>query len=315
MTDTPAFDPLEPDDLDAPPARSSSFSDRPAVDATVEPPRTSASHAPARVSAKPSGPSIASVLAAIAAAALLFTAGFALARLLGTEGREPNTGDETAAADRLGGRVEEVESALSRLSADVSKSFERIETRLPADPKADLDALKAKVDGVSEAVKALRPPDLSEIAAGQKGLAAGQSEADKKLAALSTQISSVERELATLKPPPLDQQKPSSTAKPLEDELTTVAGLLTKNQFVEARDTLAHLRETSPADARTWYFSAIATGLADNAWNGESQTLVNVGLSLEKAKRPQAAQIEAALTKLTVPGAKNWIDGYRARLR
>ena len=68
-----------------------------------------------------------------------------------------------------------------------------------------------------------------------------------------------------------------------------------------------------PDDARVWYFTALANGLATKQWTGETEELVARGVEREKAGTPPAADIDAAFSDLTRANGKDWLAYYRRR--
>ena len=68
-----------------------------------------------------------------------------------------------------------------------------------------------------------------------------------------------------------------------------------------------------PDDARVWYYSALANGLATKQWKGETEELVNKGVDCEKSGNPAAAEIDAAFSNLTKANGQDWLAYYRKR--
>ena len=97
------------------------------------------------------------------------------------------------------------------------------------------------------------------------------------------------------------------------DEMGQAVALFRQGKWAEARDLFAKLQADSPDDARVWYFSALANGLASRDWKGESERLVAAGMAREKAGKPEKAKIDAAFADLTPATGKDWLAFYRNR--
>ncbi len=66
-------------------------------------------------------------------------------------------------------------------------------------------------------------------------------------------------------------------------------------------------------DARVWYYAALSYGLGSNDWSRITQSMVEEGLSREKAGKPPKSTIDSALAGLTKETGKDWLDFYRRR--
>ena len=89
------------------------------------------------------------------------------------------------------------------------------------------------------------------------------------------------------------------------------ADLFKQGRFAEAKAAFTRLQSVYPDDARVWYFSALANGLASRSWQGESERLVKVGVEKEKAGSPDHAKIDAVFANLTTTSGKDWLAYYR----
>ena len=89
--------------------------------------------------------------------------------------------------------------------------------------------------------------------------------------------------------------------------------LFKAGQYATARDVFAQLRESETADARVWYYSALANGFATGKWDGETERLAFQGVEHERAGVPKAADIDAEFADLPPTRGKNWLDFYRKR--
>jgi len=89
--------------------------------------------------------------------------------------------------------------------------------------------------------------------------------------------------------------------------------LFKRGKNLEAKDAFARLQTATPDDARVWYYSALANGLATRDWKGESERLVTTGVEKEKAGSPDKAKIDAAFAELTTNTGKDWLSYFRSR--
>lgn len=242
-----------------------------------------------------------------------------------------------AQVDGLGAEVKEL-----------VKRLDEVQKGLAAQPKPeaaapDLKPIDAKLDALAKRVDAASPPDLKGLEDQVAKATAAQADASTKLGALATAVEGLEKALAAQKTELAAVQeklKASPEAKPSTDAPAaggagagagagagTVSGaaaeadyaravdLFKKNQFAQARDAFTKLGETSPNDARIWYYAALANGYATNVWNGETERLVNKGVETEKAGTPELAKINATFADLAPPSVKAWLDAYRSRAR
>jgi TolA-binding protein len=208
----------------------------------------------------------------------------------------------------------------------------------PAEPEADSKALKADLDGLKTGLKALQDrlaelkpapavdlapltTKVSDLAKETEALAA----LPKKVSDLDQRLDGFDKTLATLRS---DLDALRSDIKKAEAAPTPVAGadatkpgdvdaavvqaaaLFKAGKYKEASDAFQKLTESSPNDARVWYFAALARGSATSDWTGETLRMVQKGVELEKAGTTPAAKIDAAFTDVN-PSFKPWIEGYR----
>ena len=87
--------------------------------------------------------------------------------------------------------------------------------------------------------------------------------------------------------------------------------LFDKGDYAGALAVFETLGREFPDDARVWYFTALAQGLATGQWRGETLELVSKGIDREKAGTPTAAEINAAFSRLTSATGKDWLAFYR----
>lgn len=236
--------------------------------------------------------------------------------------------DHAALAGRVDGLTSEIQGLAKRVD-DLQKGL--ADAPKPA-PAPDLRPIEARIDALAKRLEGGPSADPKAIEEQVAKAAAGQNEAVAKLGTqvggLEKTISDQKEEIATLK----DQIKSLAAAKPAQPtqpaagaapaaavapdaDFARAVDLFKKGQYAPARDAFARLQESSPNDARVFYYGALSNGSATNVWTGETERLVNKGVELEKAGTPDAARINAAFADLAPPAMKNWLDFYRARAR
>jgi tetratricopeptide (TPR) repeat protein len=192
--------------------------------------------------------------------------------------------------------------------------------------KADLKALQARIEALPKPGPALdlgplnsKLADLSKDTASLSDLPKKVDDLDQRLGSFDKTLAALRVELDTFK---IELKKPvepagaapetprADDAKVAEAALDQGASLFRAGKYKEASDTFQKLTETSPNDARVWYFAALSRGSATNEWTGETTRLVNKAVELEKAGTPDSAKIDAAFTNLN-PAYKPWFDAYR----
>jgi len=214
------------------------------------------------------------------------------------------------------------------------------ETEKPTAPDAESKALKAEIDGLRADLKALQDriealpkpapaPDLgplnsklADLSKDTESLAVLPKKVDdldqrlgsfdKTLVALRGEIDTFKNELKKPVDPAVttpDSAKPDD-AKVADAAVDQGAGLFKAGKYKEASVAFQKLTETSPTDARVWYYAALSRGSATSQWTGETLKLFDKAVEREKAGTPDSAKIDAAFSDLN-PVFKPWIDAYR----
>ena len=109
-----------------------------------------------------------------------------------------------------------------------------------------------------------------------------------------------------------------SDADPADNATLKLAiGLFHEGHFSQSYEVLRRLQRERPNDARVWYFSALANGLASGKWDDKTKRLVEQGIERERAGTPGRAEIDEALAGLTPATGREWLAGQRrqAKLR
>ena len=163
---------------------------------------------------------------------------------------------------------------------------------------ARLDSLTQKVEAASKGEGFAPAPKVDAI--------------DKKVGDLAQAVDALKAELAGPEPGPDHRAAPRPPRRPADvnvegQAMEQAVDLFKQGKYAEAKDAFARLQAAYPDDARVWYFSALANGLATRDWKGESERLVKVGVAKEKAGSPDKAKIDAAFAGLTADNGKDWL--------
>jgi len=135
-------------------------------------------------------------------------------------------------------------------------------------------------------------------------------ESSPKFASVENRLTEVSGTLETLKAKVAAMTTPVALAA---DEMSQAVAYFKQGKWTEARNLFTKLQADSPDDARVWYFSALAEGLASRDWKGEPERLVAAGMAREKAGKPDKAKIDAAFADLTPATGQDWLAFYRSR--
>ena len=107
---------------------------------------------------------------------------------------------------------------------------------------------------------------------------------------------------------------PAANPGPAGDALAEGMSLFKKGAYSQAEAVFHGLRQTSPQDARVWYFSALANGLSTGRWEGEARSFVVQGADRERAGLPATSVIDSAFADLSPAAGKEWLASYRKQL-
>jgi TolA-binding protein len=203
------------------------------------------------------------------------------------------------------------------------------------DPKTDLDKLRDELKGLTRRFEDHpAPPDpaprfkvlddrMVDLGNSLKDLNDRYDGLGKKVESVSkgegtdtpSRIDAIEKRVgtiaATLQGIKSDASTRTASAEASSTDMDRAVDLFKKGKYAEAKETFARLQGTSPDDARVWYYSALASGLANGDWKGEGERLVALGEAREKAGTPARAKIDAAFADLTTATGKDWLAYYR----
>ncbi|WP_435007000.1 hypothetical protein P12x_004420 [Tundrisphaera lichenicola] len=209
-------------------------------------------------------------------------------------------------------------SEVDRLKEEIAGLTKRLgEMPAPVDPTPQIKSLDDKVAELGKAL-AETPAQLEalsqkvEAAAKAEGFAPAPKvdEIDKKVDELTQAVDSLKAEM-TARPAPAAETTQAPDANPEASSLVRAIELFQQAKYAEAKEEFEKLQSSNPEDARVWYFSALANGLATRNWQGESERLVKLGVEREKAGTPDKAEIDLAFGDLTVNNGKDWLAYYR----
>jgi uncharacterized protein YoxC len=162
-----------------------------------------------------------------------------------------------------------------------------------AETPARIESLNQKVESLVKSEAFAPAPRVDEI--------------EKKVTELTQTVDSLKTSLSNRATPAAAEAASESPA------MGQAVDLFKKGKFLEAKEAFARLQSAMPDDARVWYFSALANGLATRDWRGESERLVTTGVEKEKAGSPDHAKIDAAFADLTTNTGKEWLSFYRKK--
>lgn len=231
-------------------------------------------------------------------------------------GNSSEGGDDSASASQIPGftssdDADTLKKEIKHLSDRVDQMSKRLDqVTVPEDKtppvlhtlQVQLTDLAREVDQVARI-----PAELRQI--------------ERRLAALQEQMKIVRAQVATS-----DESSgmglgaaaglPPSTAAAGDDPTLDLAiGLFQAGQYAQARQVLWRLGREYPKDARVWYFSALANGLASGVWEGETEALVEKGVECERSGTPSKAEIDTALAVLTPSTGQEWLARHRRDAR
>ena len=228
--------------------------------------------------------------------------------------RPDTTADSTAPQSQIGDVSNQIKELLNRFNEH---------TEAVAQDKAVRDKTLAELNGLEERVAKLAGDarDVSQQLVGRVGgLEARVKSATESLEALQTEVGETRDALnkqfaatTTPRPEPGSVASPTGGEEKAKSEPDLAPGLeaFSKGRYAEAASMFRALTRSDPDDARSWYYAALANGLATGQWRGETETLVNKGVERERAGTPSASEIDALFTGLAKESGGDWLTFYR----
>jgi chaperonin cofactor prefoldin len=240
------------------------------------------------------------------------------------------------AASTTQGRDSETPKNLAHMDdriKNLTDQYKQLQARLDAVPKPtpvpDLAPIEAKIAQVGQLsqqmeAKVAQVGQLSQQieAIGKKldPLPAQLVESKKKVTELDAKLDELRNELsAAHSRAPADRSRDGSAVSSEKGESSIDTALepgvseFRRARYREAYDVFQKLEQSHPDDARVWYYDALSYGLSSNDWGKTTQSMVEKGVTREKAGQPQKSEIDSAFAGLTKETGKDWLDFYRRR--
>jgi K+-transporting ATPase ATPase C chain len=223
--------------------------------------------------------------------------------------------------------AEEIMSIRTQIG-EIASQIGKLGTQIAAIARRDDDAgktregIKAIEDRITKLASDTR--DIPGLSDRLNGLEGRVKSADDSVRQLGTKVQQAVDALKALPKPAPPAAAPSSRRDQTLDagavvkvrtavDLAPGVALFTKGQYASAAETFRALTRDYPDDARVWYYTALAQGIATNQWGGETEALVNKGVEREKAGTPAPAQIDTAFSSLAPASVREWLAAYRQR--
>ena len=191
---------------------------------------------------------------------------------------------KVAQVNRLSRQVEEIGKKLDPLSKQLAKTEHRI-TELDS----KLVEVRHEVSAAGDHTAATRGRDTA--VSRTSGPSSSRDEAAEGAAASSG----------------------SDNDKSVDTALESGVSRFRAAKYQEAYDVFRKLIQSHPDDARVWYYAALSYGLATGDWGKMTETMVQEGVTREKAGKPAKPEIDSAFAGLTKQTGKEWLDFYRRR--
>ncbi|HET6881182.1 MAG TPA: hypothetical protein VFI31_13565 [Pirellulales bacterium] len=142
------------------------------------------------------------------------------------------------------------------------------------------------------------------------------SDLEQEFKSLKERMTGAETPIATdLSPSGLGSDKaelPAADADPADEAtLNLAAGLLREGHYSQSYEVLRRLQRARPKDARVWYLSALANGLATGNWDGKTKQLAEQGIACERSGRPSHIDIDETLSGIDSAEAMSWMAELR----
>ena len=218
-----------------------------------------------------------------------------------------------ASADEIEQLKAEIKGLTKKLEERAASPESTVQIKSLDDKIADLgktvSEMPSRFDTISQKLEAVSKNDDQATAPKVDAI-------ERRIGEISQSIDTIKADLASK--PALTTTTPSTpipaaVASVDAQTMDQAVDLFKKGKFAEAKDAFTRLQAVLPDDARVWYFSALANGLATRDWKGESERLVTTGMAKEKSGSPDRAKIDATFSDLTTNTGKDWLTYYRSR--
>jgi hypothetical protein len=238
-----------------------------------------------------------------------------IGRSVDSKASKEDLGRVSADLVALARRVEALQTKIGELTIESARLNSRLEVapRVVMPPPPDLKPLEGRLDRLAQGAKSVDSvrDDVHTLAERLAALDKTLNGVRSDVSALSSQV----KEAVTPRPaaPAANAAPEPKRVNPVDEALARAKALFREGRFVEARDICMKLSAEHPDDARIWYVSALASGLATGDWNGEGTRLVTRAVERERAGTPARAEIDASLAEFNPGPARNWLTGWRER--
>jgi K+-transporting ATPase ATPase C chain len=231
----------------------------------------------------------------------------------------------SAASAGMTEEVGAIKARVGEISGVIEKLGKQVEliakARAAAEEPPGLKSIESKLAGLGN--EARKIPQLVSRLDGLSGRVNASENAFKEIQSQLRETRLDIHQLASLAPTTTDRDSrrggpgravdPAAFARKAAIDLGPGVAAYRRGDYDRALRIFRALGRDFPDDARVWYFTALANGLATKQWTGETEDLVARGIDRERAGTPPAADIDAALAGLTRANGKDWLDFYRQR--
>ena len=231
--------------------------------------------------------------------------------------------ETTKALARLDDRI----NSLSNQHKQLESRIESIPKPAPAPNLASLDQNVARVDGLSKQFEAI-PNQFEAISKVLEPLPQKIAQDERKINELDAKLEELRKDSRASRnvegspsaasgrstAQPTGNPSPRSEVGGLVDSaLERGESLFREGRYQEAYEAFQNLLQSHSDDARICYYAALSYGFSTGEWRGQTEQMVQQGIALEKAGKPQKSQIDSAFAGLTKETGKEWLAFYRQR--
>ena len=225
----------------------------------------------------------------------------------------PSVGEEVLA---IKSRVAGIAGLIDRLGKQIDGIY--LKGTSVSQTRTSIKAVEERLVTLSESIRQV--PLLAERVGSLEGGVKAASESVQRLQADVREASDALKSLpkpARPEAPGADQvMKDGATGAIMPKaglDLSPGVEAFKRGDYVSALKTFRASTREHPDDARVWYFTALAHGLATGQWTGETEDLVNKGVEREKAGTPSPAEIDSEFSVLTKANGRDWLSFFRKR--
>jgi tetratricopeptide (TPR) repeat protein len=227
--------------------------------------------------------------------------------------------ETTKALARLDDRI----NSLSDQHKQLESRIDSIPKPAPAPDLAPLEEKVARVDGLSKQFEAI-PNQFEAISKVLDPLPQKIAQDERQIKELEAKLEELRKESRTAGARPeasgRSTVQPTGSPAPLSEvgglvdsALESGESLFREKRYQEAYKAFQNLLQSHSDDARIWYYAALSNGFSTGEWRGQTEQMVQQGIALEKAGKPQKSEIDSAFAGLTKETGKEWLAFYRRK--